>query len=140
MEERRQYFQPITRPASLFVTAEGGTTFGVRDTGPFPQFFLGGPGRLSAYGTNELNGDQYYLFRAGYLHDLFTLPAFLGKKIYAIGSYEFAKMYGYPQETKLPNDVTAGVLAETALGPLVIGGSLGDAGHRKWYFQLGRVF
>jgi len=32
------------------------------------------------------------------------------------------------------------VLAETAFGPLVIGGSLGDSGHRKWYFQLGRVF
>jgi len=36
--------------------------------------------------------------------------------------------------------VNAGVLAETAIGPLVIGGSFGDSGHRKWYFQLGRVF
>jgi len=49
-------------------------------------------------------------------------------------------MYSFPLETKLPNDVTAGVLAQTAFGPLVIGGSFGDAGHRKWFFQLGRVF
>ena len=140
MEGQIQFFQPITTPASIFVTAQGGTTFGNRDTGPVPQFFLGGPLRLGAYGTNELFGNQYYLFRMGYLHDLFTLPPFLGKKIYAIGSYEFAKMYGFPQQSGFPNDINVGILAETAFGPLVIGGSLGDAGHRKWYFQLGRVF
>jgi NTE family protein len=140
MQGQVQFFQPITRPASLFVSGEGGTTFGTRDTGPFPLFFLGGPGRLSAYGLNELYGDQYYLFRVGYLHDLFTMPPFLGKKIYAIASYEFAKMYGFPTESKFPNDVTAGILAQTAVGPLFIGGSLGDDGHRKWFFQLGRVF
>jgi hypothetical protein len=33
-----------------------------------------------------------------------------------------------------------GVLAETAVGPMVFGGSIGDSGHRKWFFQLGRVF
>jgi hypothetical protein len=49
-------------------------------------------------------------------------------------------MYGFPLETKFPNDVTAGILAQTAVGPLFIGGSLGDDGHRKWFFQLGRVF
>jgi len=140
MEGQIQYFQPITRPASIFLTAQGGTTFGTRDTGPVPQFFLGGPLRLGAYGTNELYGNQYYLFRLGYLHDLFTLPPFLGKKIYAIGSYEFAKMYGFPLQSGFPNDVNGGILAETAFGPLVIGGSWGDSGHRKWYFQLGRVF
>ena len=140
LEGQVQYFQPVTQPASVFISVSGGSTFGTRDTGSFPQFFLGGPQRLSAYGVNELYGDQYFLFRAGYLHDLFTLPPFLGKKIYAIGSYEVGKLYGFPLETKLPNDVTAGILAQTAFGPLVIGGSFGDAGHRKWYFQLGRVF
>jgi len=140
MDGQLQYFQPITKPASIFVTLQGGTTFSSHDVGPVPQFFLGGPLRLGAYGTNELYGNQYYLVRLGYLHDLFTLPPFLGKKIYAIGSYEFAKMYGFPNESGFPNDFNGGVLAETALGPLVIGGSWGDSGHRKWYFQLGRVF
>jgi NTE family protein len=54
--------------------------------------------------------------------------------------YEFGKMYGVPTETRFPNDVAAGVIAETAVGPLLIGASLGDSGHRKWFFQLGRVF
>jgi NTE family protein len=139
MDLKLGYFQPITRPASLFVESEGGTTFGATSTG-IPQFFLGGPARLGAYGQNEFQGNQYYLFRAGYLHDLLTLPPFLGKKVYAVGSYEIGKMYGVTTGTDLPDDVAAGFLAETALGPFFIGGSVGDSGHRKWFFQLGRVF
>ena len=133
------YFQPITRPASLFVEGEGGTTFGVTSTG-IPQFFLGGPERLSAYGQNEFQGNQYYLLRAGYMHDLLTLPPFVGKKVYVVGSYEIGKMYAVTKGSDLPDDVTAGFLAQTALGPFFIGGSVGDSGHRKWFFQLGRVF
>ncbi len=119
MFARVEDFRPITRPASLFVVSEGGTTFGVTQNG-YPQFFLGGPSRLSAYGTNELFGDQYYYFRTGYLHDLWTLPPLAGKKVYAIGSFEFGKMYGFPAESGFPNDVAAGVLAETAVGPVSI--------------------
>jgi NTE family protein len=138
-DTRVGFFQPITRPASLFVVAQGGTTFGYSSNG-YPQFFLGGSNRLSAYGTNELFGDQYYFFRTGYLHDLLTLPPLAGKKVYAIASYEFGKMYGFPNASKFPNDFALGVLAETAVGPMVFGGSVGDSGHRKWFFQLGRVF
>jgi NTE family protein len=139
MDLKLGYFQPIARPASLFLESEGGTTFGNKATG-VPQFFLGGPVRLSAYGQNEFQGNQYYLFRAGFLRDLLILPPFLGKKVYAVGAYEIGKMYGVTADSNLPNDVTAGFLAETAVGPFFIGGSVGDSGHRKWFFQLGRVF
>jgi NTE family protein len=139
MRAEVMYFKPVTRVASVFVQSEGGTTFGSTHVG-VPQFFLGGPARLSAYGTNELLGNQFYYFRTGYLHDLFTLPPFVGKKVYAIGAYEFGKMYGVPTESKFPNDVAAGVLAETAFGPLLLGGSVGDSGHAKWFFQVGHVF
>ena len=139
MDLKFGYFQPITHAASLFVEGEGGSTFGTTNTG-IPQFFLGGPLRLSAYGNNEFQGNQYYLFRAGFVHDLLTLPPFVGKKVYAVGSYEIGKMYGVTADTNLPNDVALGFLAETAVGPFFIGGSVGDSGHRKWFFQLGRVF
>jgi NTE family protein len=133
------YFQPMTRIVSFFAESEGGSTLGTTSTG-IPQFFLGGPLRLSAYGNNEFQGNQYYLFRAGFVHDLLTLPPFLGRKVYAVGAYEIGKMYGVTADSNLPNDVAAGLLAETAVGPLFIGGSVGDSGHRKWFFQLGRVF
>jgi NTE family protein len=139
MEAQIRYFHPITEPASLFIVGEGGTTFGYHGTG-IPQFFLGGPLRLSAYGTNELFGNQYYDFRLGYLHQLAVFPPFLGKHVYAVANYEFGKMYGDPNESKFPNDFAAGIIAQTAFGPFFIGGSVGDSGHQKWFFQLGRVF
>jgi NTE family protein len=139
LQANLQYFQPVSALGSVFVNGEGGTTFGFANTG-IPQFFLGGPLTLSAYGLNELQGNQYYLFRAGYLHDLWILPPLVGKRVFVIGSYEVAKMYGAPNESKFPNDVAAGVLAETVIGPLFVGGSVGDTGHHKWFFQLGRVF
>ncbi|HJZ63944.1 MAG TPA: patatin-like phospholipase family protein [Candidatus Acidoferrum sp.] len=136
---RLSYYQPVSKPGSIFFNAEGASTFGYSHTG-LPQFFLGGPGRLSAYGTNELFGNQYYVFRTGYLHDLFTLPTFLGKKIYATASFEFGKMYGFANQSGFPSDVAAGVVAQTALGPMFLGGSVGESGHQKWFFQLGHVF
>lgn len=140
MEMELQGFHPVSEKGSVYATAEGGSSFGFLNTGT-PLYFLGGPNRLSAYGTNELYGDQYYLFKVGYLHDLFSLPPFVGRKVYAIGTYEFAKMYNYPRpESGFPNDVAAGVIAETAFGPFFIGGSVGDTGHHKWFFQVGRAF
>ena len=139
MDLKLGFFQPISQAASVFLEGQGGTTFGSSNTG-LPQFFLGGPLQLSAYGQNEFQGNQYYLARAGYMHDLITLPPFLGKKVYAVGTYEIGKMYGVTADTNLPNDVAIGFLAETAVGPFFIGGSVGDSGHRKWFFQLGRVF
>jgi NTE family protein len=139
MQARADYFLPIPSTASVFVVGEGGTSFGWTPIG-VPQFYLGGPGRPSAYGTNELFGNQYYDFRIGYLHDLMTLPPFVGGRVYAIGAYEFGKMYGAPKESGFPNDVAAGVLAETAVGPLFLGGAVSETGHDKWFFQLGHLF
>lgn len=139
LQTNLEYFQPVSELGSVFVNGEGGSTFGFNNTG-IPQFFLGGPLTLSAYGLNELQGNKYYLFRGGYLHDLWTLPPLAGKRVFVIASYEFAKMYGAPNESKFPNDFAAGVLAETVIGPLFVGGSVGDTDHHKWFFQLGRVF
>jgi NTE family protein len=136
-----QYFQPVFHDRdSIFLIAEGGSVFGFRHTG-VPQFFLGGVGRLSAYGLNELLGNQYFIGRAGYLRKIFTLPPFVGKQVYLNGFGEIGKIYGDPfPAPRLSGDVAGGLLAETAFGPVFIGGSIGDTGHRKWFFQLGRVF
>ena len=118
MDAQLRGFYPVSSKGSVYASAEGGTTFGFLNTGT-PLYFLGAPTRLSAYGSNEL----------------FTLPPFVGKKVYAVGTYEFAKMYNFTPESGFPTDVEAGVLAETALGPFYIGGSFGDTGHHKWFFQ-----
>jgi NTE family protein len=140
LEATAQFFQPVFKRDSIFLIASGGTTFDYPHTG-VPQFFLGGVGRLTAYGLNELEGNQYFLGRFGYLKKVFTLPTFVGKQVYAIGYGEVGKMYGDPfPAPRLSGDGAAGLLAETAFGPVFIGGSVGDTGHAKWFFQLGRVF
>lgn len=135
-----QYFHPISSRGIAYFVGEGGTTFGHHNTG-VPPFFLGGAGRLSAYGLNELLGDQYFVARAGYRHRVFTLPPFVGKQVYVSTFAEVGKIYGDPfPAPRLSGDVASGLLAETAFGPVFIGGSIGDTGHQKWFFQLGRVF
>ena len=135
-----QYFQPVFHRDSAFISAAGGSTLGYRGTGT-PQFFLGGVGRLSAYGLNELLGNQYFVGRVGYLRKIFTLPPFVGRDVYLVGYGEIGKMYGDPfPAPRLSGDGAAGMIAVTAFGPVFIGGSVGDTGHQKWFFQLGRVF
>jgi NTE family protein len=132
-------FKPVSDPATIFLTASGGTDFYHRQQG-LPSFSLGGPLRLAAYGRNEILTDQFFLFRAGYLHRLIEESPLFARKVYAIGVYEIGKAYGVPNESRLPTDAAAGFLLETAFGPVLIGGSYGDTGHRKIFFQLGRVF
>ena len=139
LEARADFFKPISKPASVFLLAQAGSTLGTGATG-IPQYFLGATAGWLAYGENELRGDQYYLFRAGYLHNLFTLPPFIGQGVYAVTFFEIGKMFNAPDVSRLPTDGAAGVIAQTSLGPLFIGGSVGDTGHSKWFFSLGRVF
>jgi len=133
------FFEPPGARNTAFVSAEGGTLFNTRNSG-IPLFFLGGPQKLSAHGMNELFGNQYFLGRVGFMKQVKTSIPFADGRIYLFADYEVAKMYGFKDSTALPMDGNAGVLVRTLLGPLFVGGSVGDAGHRKWYFQPGRFF
>jgi NTE family protein len=142
-EIRTGIFHRISKPSSVFLLASGGTTFSFHGTG-LPQFSLGGPGRLGAYGPNELLTNQYFLIQPGYIRRLTQLSPLFGDNVYFIGTYEIGKAYANaftPNiESRLPNDVTGAILVQTFLGPIVVGGSVGDRAHRKFYFQVGRFF
>jgi len=139
LELTTELFKTVSRPGSIFLVARGGSTLGYERTG-IPQYFLGSTSGLLAYGQNEVRGNQFYLFRAGYLHSLLTLPPFLGGGLYAVTMYEVGKMYNAPGVSKLPTDGAAGMIMQTVLGPVFVGGSVGDTGHATWFFSLGRVF
>lgn len=79
------YYYPVGEKGSAFVNARRGTTFGYHNVGT-PQFFLGGPRLLSAYGVYELFGNQYFLGSVGYLYKIYTLPPFVGKTVYLSAS------------------------------------------------------
>ncbi|MBV8865470.1 MAG: hypothetical protein JO210_08755, partial [Acidobacteriaceae bacterium] len=68
------------------------------------------------------------------------MPAFIGSGLFLDAHYEIAKPYGLPNAPTLPNDAVAGVIMETIIGPVLVGGSVGGDSHRKWFFEIGRVF
>lgn len=123
----------------FYFAASGGTTIGFSKTG-VPPFTLGGPLRLGAYGVNEIFTNQYMLCQLGYFRPFAHLPPILGNKVYFTSVYEIAKPYGTPRISRLPMDVAAGLVVETLLGPVQVGGSWGDSGHHKIYFMLSRLF
>ena len=142
-EVRTGLFRRVSPKSSVFLLSSGGTTFGFNGVG-LPPFSLGGPGRLSAYGPNEFITNQYFLFQPGYIHRISQLSPLFGDNVYLIGTYEIGKAYhnafSSNVESRLPNDVSAAILVQTFLGPIVMGGSVGDRAHRKFYFQVGRFF
>jgi NTE family protein len=106
---------------------------------PF-RFTLGGPLRLSASAFDEYRGTDIYLARCGYMRRIAALPTGLGHGLYALIGYEAGEIWSPEQRTFLRQDGTAGLVGNTPLGLVTFGVSVGDAGHRKVFFTVGRWF
>jgi NTE family protein len=140
-EVQSSNFFRLNGRSSVYFNPSGGTSFGYK-TG-IPAFSLGGAQHLFAWGSNELLTNQYFLFQMGYLRTLTYLPPFLGDKVDFVGSYELGKTYQLPNGPKppsLPMDFVAGVIVTTLIGPIEIGGAVGDYGRGRFFFQIGRAF
>ena len=104
------------------------------------RFTLGGPLWLSASSIDEYRGTDDYLVRAGYLRQVASLPSGLGHGLYLSMAYEAGEMWSPQNPAFLREDVVTGVVAATPFGVITFGGSVGDAGRRKVFFTLGRLF
>ena len=129
-------FFKLSDKSSVFLNADGGTSYGF-NTG-IPPFELGGVTRFVAFGTNELLTDEYFLFQTGYIRTLKNLPPLLGSTIDGLAMFEIGKAYHTPFE--LPGDVAGAIIVNTLFGPVEVGGAVGDYGHGKFFFQVGRIF
>ncbi len=103
-------------------------------------FTLGGPMRLSASSMDEYRGTDTYLARTGYMHRLAALPTGLGQGLYGLFAYEAGEIWSPDSRSFLRQDGLAGVVANTPLGLVTFGVSVGDAGRRKVFLTLGRWF
>jgi NTE family protein len=137
-EVQLKHFFPVNEKSSIYLFGSAGSTLW-KDPGGLPVFSLGGSLRLPAYYQNELLTNQYYLFQSGYEYQLAELPALIGGKIMLIGGVDIAKAYDLPDASHHPSDAVAGMVINTFLGPLLVGGSVGDSGHRKLFFQFGKT-
>jgi NTE family protein len=136
-----QQFFRLNAPTSVYVSAFGGSSYGYR-TG-VPAFSLGGSQRLVAWNTNELLTNQYFLGQVGYIRELLKLPPFLGSSVNLLGLLELGKAYKLPFGVKPPNlpmDVAGGLLVNTIFGPVEIAGAVGNYGHARFFFRIGRTF
>ncbi len=121
------------------INVEAGTMFNRDVPQPF-RYTLGGPLRLAASAIDQYRGTDYFLLTPGYLRQLRTLPAPLNNTIYAGGSFEFGQMRSPDGRTITRGDIYIGLIAETPLGVISIGPSIGNAGDRKFNFTLGKLF
>jgi NTE family protein len=140
-------FVPVSERNTLIFGGGGGTVYGTKnaDIG-LPVFSIGGPHLFSAYGTNEILTNEYGYGQLGFLRDLAKLPPFLGGDLYVLGRIEGGvyqrvdTSLGQPPQYRNPADVAAGLIVNTIFGPVLVGGAVGDAGHHRFFFSLGRVF
>lgn len=95
---------------------------------------------MGGYGRGELRGNHYLLGEAGYLRRIYRMPSFLGGSIFAGGWYDVGSAFDSPGQASYQMSGTGGLLVETRLGPIFLGGSWGEGGRGKFYFSLGRVF
>ena len=104
------------------------------------RFTLGGPLRLSASSIDEYRGTDDYLVRLGYLRQIASIPYGLGQGLYFTVAYEAGEVWAPERRAILREDALVGIVAATPLGAIKFGGSVGDAGRRKIFFSLGRLF
>jgi NTE family protein len=96
--------------------------------------------RLSASAIDEYRGTDYYLLQPSFLRRIASLPAPLGQSIYIGASYEAGQMYAPHTPTITRQNILFGVVAETPLGIITLAPAIGDSGHRKFVFTLGKFF
>ena len=130
---------PISAQNSLIAAFSGGGTVGPASSS-FLTFALGGPQRLGSYGINEILARNYALGTFGILHEVKSQPSLLGSKVFFAGLVQGARTDDIFADLRYPITGTGAVVLRTLFGPVFVGGSVGDRGHRKWFFGVGRLF
>jgi NTE family protein len=125
---------------NVFVFAtEGGTMLNRNVAQPF-RFTLGGPLRLTASAIDEYRGTDYFLVEPAFLRRIAKLPDPLGQSIYLGAAYEAGQVHAPGTPTITRQDIFFGIVAETPLGIITLAPAIGDDGHRKFVFTLGKLF
>lgn len=124
---------------SVIFSLEANTYFRNNVADPF-RFTIGGPLRLSASSVDEFRGTDTGLLQSMYLRRIAVLPTGLGQGIYLAAGYEGGSVWSPERTSILRQDGVFGVLVNTPIGVLTLGGAIGDAGHRKVFFTLGKFF
>jgi len=123
----------------LFAIAAGGTSFRGNPQ-VIDRFTLGSPFHLGALNGHEPAGNHYALATAGYLRELTRLPEFIGGPLFAGAWFETGDAFDARRAATWHAQASAGLVADTLLGPLLLATSYGSGGTWRAYVSVGRMF
>lgn len=135
---RTSLFWTVRERHRTFLAGGAGTTWG--HPLATEQFELGSPMRLGAYNTGELRGDHYGVLTVGYLRGVARLPDFLGGPVFIGGWLENGSAFDDFDSATLRTNVSIGAIADTLVGPMLLGGSIDVRGGWRYYVGVGRLF
>jgi len=123
----------------LFAIAAGGTSFRGNPQ-VVDRFQLGSPFHLGALSGEEPAGNHYALATVGYLRKLTRLPEFIGGPLFAGSWLEAGDAFDTRHAATWRAQASAGLVADTLLGPLLLATSYGSGGDWRAYVSIGRMF
>lgn len=123
----------------FFAGGAAGTSFDGRPLAT-EQFALGGPLRMSAFSVGENRGDHFAFSAAGYLHQLTQLPEFLGGPVFLGAWIETGAAFDRRDAAEIDTHYSTGLIADTLIGPVFAGASVGMDGDSRFYIGIGRIF
>jgi NTE family protein len=132
-------FHSLSLQNRVFAVLAGGTSF---DGHPLPtdQFTLGFPYLLDAFGVGERRGDHYAVLTLGAAHRVTRLPDFLGGPVFASAWFQNGSAFNSHEKADINSQLGLGIVADTLVGPVLIGGSFGFDGAFRLLFGVGRIF
>ncbi len=138
-ESKFNAFHSVNNKTVIFGFGGAGTTFG-KHAPLFQQFTLGGLFNIGGYGSQEFRSSNYLSGGIGALRETFSLPPYIGGKLYLGGWYEAGSAFETFNTANFRQSVTGGAVLQTRVGPIFLGGSVNERGRGRFYFSLGRFF
>lgn len=124
---------------TVFGSVRGGTTF--EKIAPAPQkFTLGGPLKLGSLSPEEVWGSRYVYTRLGLMRQILDSSSFLGGRTVIAVFYEGGAAWEPTHSIDYYHAGSGGLLLDSLIGPIFVGGSLGEGGKGKFYFSVGTLF
>ena len=133
------YFKSVGAKNRLFTVFSGGTSFGGTPL-PTRQFSLGYPYVLDAFSVGEERGDHYAVITLGAMRQVARLPDFVGGPLFAGAWFQNGSAFDTHENAELHSQLGVGAVADTLVGPVLLGTSFGFDGGWRVTFGVGRIF
>lgn len=132
-------FHSLSARNRVFAVLAGGTSFDDRPL-PTDQFTLGYPYLLDAFGVGERRGDHYAVLTLGGARRVTRLPDFIGGPVFASLWFQNGAAFNSHDNADINSQLGVGLVADTLVGPVLLGASFGFDGAFRMLFGVGRVF